>query len=68
MILFCTCLVLLAGYSILIGYYYQSWKQVPKFIIHDHKDFVPFEKISVIIAARNEEMQLVNLPDHQLNS
>ncbi|PWT95889.1 MAG: glycosyl transferase [Bacteroidetes bacterium] len=58
MILFCICLVLLACYSILIGYYYQSWKQVPEFIIHDHKDFVPFEKLSVIIPARNEEKNI----------
>ena len=58
MVLFCICLVLLACYSILIGYYYQSWKEVPEFIIHDHKDFVPFEKLSIIIPARNEEKNI----------
>lgn len=48
-------LLLFAGYTLLIFYYYKSWKQIPEYISQT-ESFT--EKISVIIPARNEEKNI----------
>jgi len=65
MILLCIIILLFAGYSLLIIYYWLAWKAIP--------DYVPTVstaeiKISVIVPARNEEEnigQLLNALVHQ---
>jgi cellulose synthase/poly-beta-1,6-N-acetylglucosamine synthase-like glycosyltransferase len=51
-------ILLFTCYSILILYYWQSWKAIPDFEITNH---TPSTKISVIIPARNEEENIGQL-------
>src|SRR5687767_5303871 len=52
MILLATCITLFIAYSLLINYYWQSWKSIPGFVPSGK---TPATNISVIIPARNEE-------------
>ena len=45
-------------YSILILYYWRSWKTIPDFIVSNQ---IPLIRISVIIPARNEEENIAEL-------
>lgn len=55
MFIFLVAMALLAGYGFLIRYYHKAWRTIPSFD-HDVSDsFVPSEKITVIVPARNEE-------------
>ncbi|HEX5023799.1 MAG TPA: glycosyltransferase [Agriterribacter sp.] len=55
MILFIISFILLSGYYFLIHYYHHSWKQVPLFDSAVLNEFIPVEKITVVVPARNEE-------------
>jgi cellulose synthase/poly-beta-1,6-N-acetylglucosamine synthase-like glycosyltransferase len=55
MVLVYIVLVLLLLYGILFQYYNSWWKRIPHFNIDGFEGWVPTVKISVIIAARNEE-------------
>jgi cellulose synthase/poly-beta-1,6-N-acetylglucosamine synthase-like glycosyltransferase len=50
-------LVLLFIYSLLIGFYRRAWNQIPTEHLHN----APVVKISVIVAVRNEEKNLLTL-------
>lgn len=50
--------VLLAGYSALILYYFIGWKRTKDFVFEEHDN--PKTKVSVVIAARNEEDNIGN--------
>ena len=58
MILYAT-ISLFIFYSILIIYYWQSWKKIPTF--ERMADATAITKVSVIIPARNEEKNIENL-------
>ena len=58
MILSVICILLFILYSLLIIYYWQSWKAIPDFI---STEFAATTKISVIIPARNEEKNIGQL-------
>jgi len=58
MIILIVCISLFVFYSGLIIYYWQSWKSVPDFFLSDHTAQI---KISVIVAARNEEKNIGQL-------
>ncbi len=58
MILTIFLILLFAGYSILIFYYWHSWKNIPSFIAGENLNSV---FVSVIIAARNEEKNIGQL-------
>lgn len=59
MFIFLTIIIILfAGYSLLIFYYYKQWKKIPDYITG--KETLA-EKISVIIPARNEEENIAAL-------
>ncbi|MBK5272966.1 MAG: glycosyltransferase [Bacteroidia bacterium] len=58
MMLLVACISLFTLYSILIIYYWQSWRSVPDYISNDQSAQI---KISVIIAARNEEENIRQL-------
>lgn len=58
MILLVICILLFILYSLLIIYYWQSWRAIPDFI---NTDFAATTKISVIIPARNEEKNIGQL-------
>ncbi|MEO7394834.1 MAG: glycosyltransferase [Chitinophagaceae bacterium] len=58
MILIVICILLFILYSLLIIYYWQSWKAIPDFTITDP---TVSTKISVIIPARNEESNIGKL-------
>lgn len=58
MFLLIACILLFIAYSLLIIYYWQSWKSIPDFVPSDK---TPATKISVIIPARNEEENIGNL-------
>ncbi|MBX2921821.1 MAG: glycosyltransferase [Chitinophagaceae bacterium] len=47
--------VLLAGYCGLILYYYNAWRNIPVFDDEKITGFIPSEKVTVIVPARNEE-------------
>lgn len=49
--------VLLAGYSTLMLYYYAGWLRTPRF---NASGFAPETKVSIVIAARNEEQNIWN--------
>ncbi|MGN6493236.1 MAG: glycosyltransferase [Agriterribacter sp.] len=55
MFIFLVAMALLAGYGFLIRYYYKAWRAIPAFNDDASDSFVPSEKITVIIPARNEE-------------
>ena len=58
MIIFYITLLLFAGYTLLISYYWFSWRSVPEFISNE----TPYlTKVSVVIPARNEEENIANL-------
>lgn len=57
MILAILCISLFFFYSLLIIYYWQSWKAIPEFVITKDASL----KISVIIPARNEEKNIHSL-------
>jgi poly-beta-1,6-N-acetyl-D-glucosamine synthase len=52
MILLVITIILFIGYSLLIIYYWKSWKGIPEFFVSNPS---PQTRISVIIPARNEE-------------
>lgn len=58
MILPAVVILLFTAYSVLIIYYWQCWKSVPYFLPSGK---TPFPKISIIIAARNEEENIGRL-------
>lgn len=58
MILLVITILLFSLYSILIVYFWQSWKQAPVYTANEKK---PSVKVSVIIAARNEEKNIGKL-------
>ena len=58
MVLLVICIFLFALYSLLIFYYWQSWKAIPDFTITNS---TATTKISVIIPARNEENNIGEL-------
>ena len=58
MVLLAACILLFITYSLLIIYYWQSWKSIPGF---DPSGKTPTTKISVIIPARNEEENIGTL-------
>ena len=58
MILLFICIFLFIFYSLLIIYYWQSWKAIPDFILTNR---AATTKISVIIPARNEENNIRQL-------
>lgn len=58
MILLIITIALFILYSILIIYYWQSWKSIPDFVLSGK---LPKTKISVIIPARNEEENIGQL-------
>jgi cellulose synthase/poly-beta-1,6-N-acetylglucosamine synthase-like glycosyltransferase len=55
MVILIVTVLLLAGYGILIHYYYYHWKKLPLFQLDNES---PHTFISVIVAARNEEKTL----------
>ena len=58
MVLLAACILLFIAYSLLIIYYWQSWKSIPDFVPSGK---TPSTKISVIIPARNEEENIGSL-------
>jgi len=52
--------LLLIVYAVLIDYYRRAWNKLPVFI---NSEFTPRTKISIIIAARNEERNIKPLLD-----
>jgi poly-beta-1,6-N-acetyl-D-glucosamine synthase len=59
MILFFLTIILLSAYALLFAYYTRCWIDVDEFQTPLETDHFPF--ISVVIAARNEEKNIVNL-------
>ncbi|MBX3254855.1 MAG: glycosyltransferase [Chitinophagaceae bacterium] len=55
MIVFLITAVLLVGYCFLILYYYKAWRNIPRLDDNRLTGFIPVEKITVIVPARNEE-------------
>ena len=58
MILLLLIILLTFAYSFLILFYWQTWKQVPEF---HYEKVTPQTRISVIVPARNEEMNIEKL-------
>lgn len=60
MVLFYCTILLLILYAFLIAFYDKGWRSLPLHSISDFKSFVPDEKITIIIPARNEEDNIGN--------
>ncbi|HEX2536574.1 MAG TPA: glycosyltransferase [Chitinophagaceae bacterium] len=48
-------LLLLAGYAVLIRFYYRAWKAVPAWVAPERE---PVTRVSVVVAARNEAQNI----------
>ena len=58
MIILAFTIVLFIGYSVLLTYYWISWRSIPEFVPPSKS---PTTRISVIIPARNEEENISKL-------
>lgn len=63
MILFAAWILLFIAYSMLIFYYWRSWKSIPGFLPGKS----PRTKVTVIIPARNEEENIISCLDSVCN-
>ena len=58
MFIICTTIFLFVGYSSLIIYYWSSWRSAPEFVAQNKSHQ---SRISLVIAARNEEHNIGRL-------
>jgi cellulose synthase/poly-beta-1,6-N-acetylglucosamine synthase-like glycosyltransferase len=56
-------ILLFSAYAFLIDYYRRAWNEIPDFHLSESDTDNPTTKISVIIAARNEEKNIQHLLD-----